>query len=588
MAALTLVLVLLIGSSIPTQAQPSTAPTLKTPDNEDITNDNTPYFSWENIIGENILNFHLVIDNDSNFADGENFYYNSNLIDNFDNFDTHSENALSDGIWYWKVRAENANGPGPWSGGRWLKVDVTSPTVQISVNTSMVFDNYVGADNFVVTATFSENMDNTITPTITFTPDVTSDTLENVVFAWTVDNSVATWTYDVDDEGAENLGVDVTISGGKDLAGNDQVDNTGENMFSVDTLAPVAPTLVSPDDGARTADSTPTLSWNTVSDNSPPVTYDLQVDDDSNFSSPTQSVSGLTSNSYTTSSLADGTWYWHVRARDNAGNIGSWSSGRSFTVDTAAQAAPALTAPANGAITNNSTPTFDWESVSGAASYTLEYSIDNGTPTTISSAATDYIPTAGLADGTWNWRVRTVDAVGNTGSWSSTWFFTIDTATPTVTISPSLGATPTATGWTLNTTNTSIEISGSVTDATGVTVKIDDVKVNVVDRSFRKTVNLMVIGVNTFTIAVTDAAGNTTTRTLKVIRGGVAPPPAAEPAISSEQALFIAALAVLAIVVMVFVKTVLVKKPAEPSQVPAPPLEFERGVRGLFHLQKPI
>jgi len=249
-------------------------------------------------------------------------------------------------------------------------------------------------------------------------------------------------------------------------------------------------------------------------------------------------------------------------------------------VDTAAQAAPALTAPANGAITNTSTPTFDWEPVSGAASYTLEYSPDNETPTTISSAATDYIPTAGLADRTWNWRVRTVDAVGNTGSWSSTWSFTIDTATPTVTLSTSLGATPTAAGWTLDTVSTSIEISGSVTDATGVTVKIDDVKVNVVDRSFRKTVNLMVTGVNTFTIAATDAAGNTTTRTLRVIRGGVAPPPAAEPAISSEQALFITALAVLAIVVMVFVKMVLVKKPAEPSQIPAPPLEFERGGRG--------
>jgi len=233
-------------------------------------------------------------------------------------------------------------------------------------------------------------------------------------------------------------------------------------------------------------------------------------------------------------------------------------------VDTTAQAAPTLTAPANGAFTNINTPTFDWEPVSGAASYTLEYSTNNETPTTISSSATDYTPTAGLADGKWNWRVRTIDAVGNTGSWSSTWSFTIDTVTPTVTISPSLEATPTATGWTLNTTNTSIEISGSVRDATGVTVKIDDEVVPVVDRSFRKTVNLMVVGVNTFTIAATDAAGNTTTRTLTVIRAGVEPAPVAEPAISSEQALFIAALVALFIILIFFVKTVLVKKPAEP------------------------
>jgi len=70
----------------------------------------------------------------------------------------------------------------------------------------------------------------------------------------------------------------------------------------------------------------------------------------------------------------------------------------------------------------------------------------------------------------------------------------------------------------------------------------------------------MVIGTTTFTITVTDAAGNTTTRTLNAIRSGVEPPPEEEPAISSEQVLFIAAIVALFIVVMVFVKTVLVKK----------------------------
>ncbi|TKJ27228.1 MAG: hypothetical protein CEE41_00380 [Hadesarchaea archaeon B3_Hades] len=224
---------------------------------------------------------------------------------------------------------------------------------------------------------------------------------------------------------------------------------------------------------------------------------------------------------------------------------------------------PALTAPANGAFTNDSTPTFDWELVSGAASYSLQYATDSGFTqnlTTGSSTASDYTPTTTLADGTWYWRVQTVDAVGNTGDWSSTWSFTIDTATPTVTISPSLGATLTATGWTLTTTNSSIEISGSVRDATSVTVKINDKVATVVDDSFRKTVDLMVLGTNTFTIAVTDAAGNTTTRTLSVIRAGVEPPPVAEPAISSEQAVFIGALVVLVIVLMVFVKMALVKK----------------------------
>jgi len=60
-----------------------------------------------------------------NFADGENFYDNRDLIDNWDNFDTHTENALPEGTWYWKVQAENADGWGPFSEVRILTVDVT-------------------------------------------------------------------------------------------------------------------------------------------------------------------------------------------------------------------------------------------------------------------------------------------------------------------------------------------------------------------------------------------------------------------------------------------------------------------------------
>ncbi len=345
-----------------------------------------------------------------------------------------------------------------------------------------------------------------------------------------------------------------------DNAGNDS-DWSDNWIFRVDTLAPAAPTLVSPDNGAQTADSTPTLSWNAVDDNSLPVTYDLQVDDNADFSSPTENVSGLTDNSYTTSSLAEDTWYWRVRAEDNAGNTGNWSS-RLFTVDTTAQAAPTLTAPANGASTIDTTPTFDWGSVSGAASYTLQYATDSGFTqnlTTISTSATNYTPTSALTDGMWYWRVRTIDAAGNIGGWSNTWSFTIDTATPTVTISPTLGATPTATGWILTTANSSIEISGSVGDATGVTVRINGEVVPVIGGSFSKTVNL-VVGTNTFTISITDVAGNTTTRTLSVIRTAAVTPPAAAPAISPELAVFVGVLVAVIIVLMVFVKMVLVKK----------------------------
>lgn len=523
-------------------------PTGVTPDNGINTNDNLPYFSWS-IVTNPIENYRLQVSTDNTFATK---YYDNWLTDNYDNFKTHSENMLYNNIWYWRVRVENKRDntatTGPWSGTYYFRVDTLAPVAPALVSP----ENNENTNDNIPNLAWGTVTDNS-TPVLyrCYISDNSEFPYDNYDSGWISDDN-----YQLLSELTEGWWYWHVMA--KDNAGNEG-DNSGWLRFQVDVTAPSAPTLVSPDNGTQTADSTPTLSWNAVSDNSLPVTYNLQVDDDSGFSSPTENVPGLTDNSHTTSSLADGTWYWRVRAGDNAGNVGNWSS-RSFTVDTTAQAAPALTAPANGAFMNVSTPTFGWEPVSGAASYTLEYSTDNETPTTISSGTTDYTLTTTLADRKWNWRVRTIDAVGNTGSWSSTWSFTIDTVTPTVTISPSLGATPTATGWTLNTTNTSIEISGSVTDATGVTVKIDDEVVTVVDDSFQKTVNLMVIGTTTFTITVTDAAGNTTTRTLNAIRSGVEPPPEEEPAISSEQVLFIAAIVALFIVVMVFVKTVLVKK----------------------------
>jgi len=177
---------------------------------------------------------------------------------------------------------------------------------------------------------------------------------------------------------------------------------------------------------------------------------------------------------------------------------------------------------------------------------------------TYSGGVVSYTPSVGLSDGVVEVSVTASDYAKNSASTS--WSFTIDTATPTVTISPSLRATPTVTGWTLTTANSSIEISGSVGNATGVTVKINNEEVTVVDGGFSKTVNLVVLGTNTFTIAVTDAAGNTTTRTLSAIRLEAGAPPVTAPAISPEQAVFIGVLVVLAIVIMVFVKMALVKK----------------------------
>ncbi len=90
---------------------------------------------------------------------------------------------------------------------------------------------------------------------------------------------------------------------------------------------PDRPTLTSPADGAALSDNTPLLAWNAVSG---AVEYRVQLDDDSDFSSPANFTS--TTNSVTTSPLPSRTWYWRVQARDAAGNWSARSHSFSFTV----------------------------------------------------------------------------------------------------------------------------------------------------------------------------------------------------------------------------------------------------------------
>ncbi|MFN4133321.1 MAG: PGF-pre-PGF domain-containing protein, partial [Candidatus Hadarchaeales archaeon] len=66
--------------------------------------------------------------------------------------------------------------------------------------------------------------------------------------------------------------------------------------------------------------------------------------------------------------LSDGIWYWRVKARDNAGNEGAFSSPRSFRVDTLPPENVSLLEPDNEAIVNDNTPLLRW---SGAVDNSL-------------------------------------------------------------------------------------------------------------------------------------------------------------------------------------------------------------------------
>ncbi|MBN8580074.1 MAG: sortase [Anaerolineae bacterium] len=158
--------------------------------------------------------------------------------------------------------------------------------------------------------------------------------------------------------------------------------------------------------------------------------------------------------------LGDGSHTFQVRAIDNAGNVDPTPASYTWTVDTTAPAAPVVTTPANGSVTNDSTP-----SVSGTAepNSTVTVYIDGsiaGTTTADGSGNWNFTAAA-LSDGSHTVRATSTDAAGNTSPSSNTNTFTVDTTAPDTTITAN-PADPT------NSTTASFSFTGSDPGGSGV------------------------------------------------------------------------------------------------------------------------
>jgi len=101
-----------------------------------------------------------------------------------------------------------------------------------------------------------------------------------------------------------------------------------DDVNSGDITPPPAPSLLFPKNNGIVSSLPIIFDWSDVEDvnnQSPPVIYELQIDDNENFISPVVNLKNLTSSEYTTL-LSNGTYWWRVRAKDSAANYSSWTS----------------------------------------------------------------------------------------------------------------------------------------------------------------------------------------------------------------------------------------------------------------------
>ncbi len=114
-------------------------------------------------------------------------------------------------------------------------VDLTKPTLSsITPNLTTITDANVGNSNFTLTLVYSEAMDTTINPTISFPNENPNNTILGISGNWT-NNTTYVATYNVVDVNEAVANIDIRVTGAKDVGGNIQNQLDSVDKFSINT-----------------------------------------------------------------------------------------------------------------------------------------------------------------------------------------------------------------------------------------------------------------------------------------------------------------------------------------------------------------
>lgn len=218
---------------------------------------------------------------------------------------------------------------------------------------------------------------------------------------------------------------------------------------------PLAPLLDAPANGFISLIDNPVLTWKPVPN---AIRYELQISDSDpvsifpDFTEDDPIIDKADQLSHNPT-LANGKYYWRVRAVDALDVDSPWSVYRSFTVNTTppVPAKVVLVLPASGNYLFTKSPALTWTAVP----YAEEYEVQIGTNSTFTSlepfTCEDItVPVCQLSEDDvlqenvrYYWRVRAVNNVGEPsqqqGLWSSYRYYTVNT-TPPAQVSPLDGA----------------------------------------------------------------------------------------------------------------------------------------------------
>ncbi len=368
--------------------------------------------------------------------------------------------------YYWRVRAIASGGSNIYGSYSSSRSFVTNDPPQVSITNTPSQDS---SGNIAINYNICDTNHSTLTMRVQFT---TNNSIYTTVAAGALSGtnsfgsvtgvssncaspSAKTVTFDVSADSNVPASYYSAASGNwkvriqaDDGIANGQINSTASSAFELDNVSPATPTHSSPANASYTNDTTPDLTGSAYSDDTTQTNLRIQIDDNSDFSSVavdyTKGASGVTftvgqavgSGTYTAGSagqtLADGTYYFRLRYTDSKGNLSSYSTGTSFTVDATSPVAPSSFNIFDTSTGSNNSHQVEWNAATEAnfKNYLVLRSTDDVSYSTLStitdSTIRNYRDSSLDSATTYYYKIRTTDQA--------------DTATDTAAVSNKPGA----------------------------------------------------------------------------------------------------------------------------------------------------
>ena len=259
------------------------------------------------------------------------------------------------------------------------------------------------------------------------------------IFQWDGSNWLETKISSADGSPEDFFGWSVALGSDKLVVGANGDDVAGEDsgsayVYDLEDLVDFTPPTVPSGLTDSVSGQDVTLDWSDSDDSGSGLSYYI-VEYSRNliFSNAVEAIT--TSSNLDLSGLADGDWYWRVKAVDNLNNVSDWSEVESLNIYVPDTIAPSVPMDLEMTV-NDDTLEFDWsnsaDDKTGIQAYTFEYADNsNFNNSTSRVVATSDIDMHILPEGNYYWRVKATDGAGNTSAWSDTEYFAIDTSAPT-------------------------------------------------------------------------------------------------------------------------------------------------------------